>query len=141
VRVLVEPGMSTVLWVGLGMLADVVTRYLMFRWLTPSLGVAGIMLGQGLAPFVPIALYLAATRNRPGFVGSFALGRSRGLPVATVLGCAGLVVGALAGPAVAQAFGLDGKLAALCAIAVSGLLGVVAFGITGRLLRVPLAVD
>ena len=98
----------------LGVVADVAAKLVLFYWLTPRLGVAGIMLGQGLAPLLPIAIYLALTRRRPGFVGGFALGRSRGLPVAAALGCLGLDArGARLGTAVADAAGLGGTLAAL----------------------------
>ena len=141
VRIIVEPGIPVTAWVALGVVADVAAKLVLFYWLTPRLGVAGIMLGQGLAPLVPIALYLALTRRRPGFVGGFALGRSRGLPVAAALGCLGLTLGARLGPAVADAAGLGGTLAALCVPATSGLIGLAATALALRTLRVPLALD
>jgi peptidoglycan biosynthesis protein MviN/MurJ (putative lipid II flippase) len=139
VRILATSGARTALWVGLGVAIDLAVRALVYRWLTPILGIPGIMIGQSLAPLVPIALYVSLARRRPGFFGRFDLGQARGLPVAAALGCLALVIGAWIGSAAARSLGLGEWLAAFCSLAVSGSLGALAFGVTGLRLKVPLS--
>jgi peptidoglycan biosynthesis protein MviN/MurJ (putative lipid II flippase) len=141
VRLLVAPGAGPVLWISLGVLVDIVVRALVFRWLTPEMGIAGIMIGQSVAPLVPIALCIAALRRRPGFFGGFALGSARGLVVAAALAAAGFLLGASAGAALARSLGLEALPAALCALAASCLLGCAAFAGVSRRLGVSVSMD
>jgi peptidoglycan biosynthesis protein MviN/MurJ (putative lipid II flippase) len=140
VRMLATTGVRTAVWVGLGVALDLAVRAMVYRWLTPILGVPGIMIGQSVAPLVPIALYVSLARHRPGFFGQFGLGPARGLPAAAALGCLALVIGAWIGAAMARSLGLGEWMAAFWSLGVSGSLGVLVFGLTGLKLKVPLSV-
>lgn len=131
VRVLADPGLPVVRLVAVGVIFDTALKALLFRLMTPPLGVTGIVTAQAISPLVTVCLLAVLLRGRGVLAGPVRLGREAGLGLATVLGIGGFVLGALPFPR-AQA-SMEGDLLML---ACSGLLGLALFVLTAKVLRV-----
>lgn len=142
VRLLAEDGLPIVRLVGLGMALDFGSRWLMFTVLTPILGLVGIPIALILSPAVPVIFLAIMLRRRHVYAGNGAFRAARPMMAAAVLGSAGILAGAAAGP---WLFGLlqplagnIEKLDSVTQLFASGMFGLLALGAGMKLFGVKL---
>ncbi|MCE6953146.1 hypothetical protein LAZ29_19650 [Cereibacter sphaeroides] len=142
VRILVDRALPVVRLVAIGVSVDTGVKFLLFLWLTPALGVNGIVLGQAISPLVTLALLAGLLRGRGVLVGPVRLGRESGLAVAAMAAIAGIILASVSMFAFSGVFGPDPSAASdFATLALSGLLGLALFFVSIKVLRVSVALD
>ena len=137
VRVLAEPTLPVTRIVLMGTLADIAIRVMLFRVLTPVLGLTGIPVTLIVAPLAPMLVMAVWLRRRHVFRG-VAIPSSVVRPLLAVALATGLAIvgGAWLGSGLQAWLSLGSKEAALAGLVSSALAGAVVLGVAVVVLRI-----